>query len=850
MRKLLTVLLCTTVFLAPSFAQTNYTRMLSGVNAQTGTSYTIQASDVTKLVTFNNSSAVAVTLPAGSLTGFGAGTIYSVRNLGAGTVTLTCACLIYSASGTGAATLALAQAQGADIYSDGTNFTAQAIGTGSGGASPVNGINAITFGVTANTQFRSDATTVNTSKIVTCPDCLFTSADVGKIVWVQNTFNINTSLILAQDTIATVNSATSITTTSNAATASQSGNAFIVWGTDDTTALAAAWTAAQANGNQCRSVILPMGQMLTQLPQFNSLAATCITSATLYNQPGIFGAGKNSTYIIPTPNFNFAGCNPACFLGYTPTIAKGFSFQGFGLNPAGGNGRTLAANAGGFVTDMDLAYWCLSCAGSIGLAVSGAGSGTNFGGSEAFGATGIFVTSAGAQFYNFISAYNPLEVAAHGVLSLGNYWNTILVDANSEISMNNDSVQGASIVVAGTGLVHASSTHFDSLGGTNITLNPGARMDAIDSFFKPNSGPSWLIEYDTGSFTDLGGNTYTGRVSSQYPFFLQNATAQVASQSTDAVTIPGTTAGSGLLVILTWTEAAGSPTLSTLADTLGNTFTQINTTQTSGNTFGALKFVGLWQIKKNIGSGSDTITATLSGVSARIALTAFEYKEQDQVTFLDANSGPTLASGTAVTSGALTTTNPSDSIVFIAGTNGSFSTFTSSGTPLFSRQNGTDNVEFDNGIYAGGTSYTISGSWGVNVDWVGWFLQLRSRAFNGVPTFKSQLSAGGTKQIPANIAYTSNWGTSPGAVTVTGNSDSNYEQFTLTTGTTAGANPVFTVTFPTAFQVTPICSARQVGGTQAVSTITTGVPTTTAVPFTWSGTPGNGNTLVIQVTCQ
>ena len=49
MRKLLLFLLLAT----PALAQ-NHAHMLSGINAQSGTTYTMQASDVTKLVTFNS----------------------------------------------------------------------------------------------------------------------------------------------------------------------------------------------------------------------------------------------------------------------------------------------------------------------------------------------------------------------------------------------------------------------------------------------------------------------------------------------------------------------------------------------------------------------------------------------------------------------------------------------------------------------------------------------------------------------------------------------------------------------------------------------------------------------------
>jgi hypothetical protein len=100
---------------ASLFAQNN-ARMLTTPNAQTGTSYTFVAADQTRIVTFNNASPVAATLPNGTAAGFGDGTVFTVVNLGAGAVTITCLSCTISAAGVTAATLTLSQGQGADIY--------------------------------------------------------------------------------------------------------------------------------------------------------------------------------------------------------------------------------------------------------------------------------------------------------------------------------------------------------------------------------------------------------------------------------------------------------------------------------------------------------------------------------------------------------------------------------------------------------------------------------------------------------------------------------------------------------------------------------------------------------------
>lgn len=62
-------------------------RYLQPVNAQTGTSYVLQASDYAKLITINNASAVTITLPQQSTTPTTDGFWCEVINLGAGPIT-------------------------------------------------------------------------------------------------------------------------------------------------------------------------------------------------------------------------------------------------------------------------------------------------------------------------------------------------------------------------------------------------------------------------------------------------------------------------------------------------------------------------------------------------------------------------------------------------------------------------------------------------------------------------------------------------------------------------------------------------------------------------------------------
>ena len=91
-------------------------------NAQVGTTYTMLTGDRGKHVTFDNGSAIAVTLPQAGSAGFLLGWYCFVENLGAGAATITPT----TSTINGAATLVLtfAAAQAYLITSDGTNYRA------------------------------------------------------------------------------------------------------------------------------------------------------------------------------------------------------------------------------------------------------------------------------------------------------------------------------------------------------------------------------------------------------------------------------------------------------------------------------------------------------------------------------------------------------------------------------------------------------------------------------------------------------------------------------------------------------------------------------------------------------
>jgi hypothetical protein len=110
-------------------------------NQGTATPYTIASSDMELVVTHNKLTAVAVTLPAPSTSGFGTKNSFTDWNLGAGTVTITCS----SCTINGASTLTIPQYNAAYFTNDGgTNWYAFVSAVGLSGSGTVTTFSCVT----------------------------------------------------------------------------------------------------------------------------------------------------------------------------------------------------------------------------------------------------------------------------------------------------------------------------------------------------------------------------------------------------------------------------------------------------------------------------------------------------------------------------------------------------------------------------------------------------------------------------------------------------------------------------------------------------------------------------------
>ncbi len=425
------------------------------------------------------------------------------------------------------------------------------------------GIYANDYGAKADGQVIYDATTTNGSATITCPNsnCNFTAADVGKIVFATSLTATSATpfqptVICGQSTIATVNNAQSITMTAGTCSSSKTATATLVWGSDDTTALANAWTAVTA---VCGVLNLPFGRSLIQSAVFLNAPTKCKNhSFNSSQQLSIVGLGyRGGSEIVPTPSFNYATCTgpdttgTACF-GWGTLLTtqdggmylKNWTINAYGQsNPVGSTAEHvwLYVPADTLIDGLTIANW----------------------GSNATHVSGVYVNGNNANIINSVfdgagcgSASTVFNTFNGGVMVVGNGSTAELELVGNYLGDTNCE----SLVMAGTNStgpnVKSSHNEFGPSSAASqaavVTYGAGTIFESTNDtcYMGANTGGSCL--YVHGGLAKIDHWTSSkvyGGIANQYGLYADAGTVIIRDSEFFGVSHEAVTAASGSCVI-------------------------------------------------------------------------------------------------------------------------------------------------------------------------------------------------------------------------------------------------------------------------------------------------------------
>lgn len=451
---------------------------------------------------------------------------------------------------------------------------------------------ATNYGAVADVQVSYAAACSNGANTVTVTDANFTSADVGKICFATNASPsgavsfASSVVVIPQGTITAVLSSTQVTVSQNATQALISGSGIFLWGTDDSTALQNAWNATTAI---CGTLVLPVGKMFIQKAIFINVPANCTVGSGSGKSITIRGAGQVATLLVPTPNFDFTtatgpdGSGTAAFgWGSSSNKAAGgmrlhdLGICGFGQSAAGAGKTLVYLPSDGFLINCMLRGWGTAASGCIGVAATFSfncniffteldhfGS-TNL--SSSAGAlvivacfigggttTSMSVTGGNVQSVNCFFGSNSNE-SSYVVKVSGGLW----VSTNDKIGA---STTGGIQVTGGTAKLQNCFFYEGNAVGTAALAVAGGTVTVLNSSISNNGGAGKSVLISSGTFVNLGGNTFTGAFSSSGGNFTAHSgeAGQITlSGGTGTITFVGTYIQTPIVVISDETTAGGA----------------------------------------------------------------------------------------------------------------------------------------------------------------------------------------------------------------------------------------------------------------------------------------------------
>lgn len=414
--------------------------------------------------------------------------------------------------------------------------------------------------VNANTHWSCQATTTNTSNIVSAPDGNFiVTAKVGQIAWVVNSTcnGASGALAIVETTIQSIDSATQIHTVANA-TVSVPGTATLVWGTLDTPTtgncaggtdnVKTAVNAAIAAGV---SLYLPggggaittggSGGIMVECSEFQS--PTFATGTSPLNV-----IGHVNSYIVATPNFDFTSVpagNTGALGTFSPqsanipnvSILRDINFICGGYNAWGTGQNTHPIIFAQRIVMTNVTGWgCGSSGITTGFQVTGPSSifagNFNFFGQQTCvsqstgqnqtvvftgvgycsGPVGLVLAGTGnwtASYGQFYQAFGgQAAVNVNGINQTFNSYGDIVESENSNNSIGvRNAGAGNRVLLDGTWVYSTTET----AAAFGLVFNAaGASTTARNSTIQGAGGILITGGGATGIFNDGGGNSYSG----------------------------------------------------------------------------------------------------------------------------------------------------------------------------------------------------------------------------------------------------------------------------------------------------------------------------------------------------
>lgn len=402
-----------------------------------------------------------------------------------------------------------------------------------------------------------DATS-NSTTTVTCPDCNFTSNDafgqpiakVGQKVWgtTKGTipgidFLIFTTTVCPVTTIASINSATSITLNS-ACTASGTANVALYWGDDDGAALhgldATVGCAAVQfpDGGPNGEFGLDSRGFFTTAPTgCNQQITTSIGTPAPYMQGTGFGASQTQIMITPDATWSDAkactGASENVFIGCTLRGAANIQFLGSGLTSAsnancanGANTIVFSASpASSVINGVDMAGICPGESGMRGIEVNSFDENFELGGVQevgtvacaAHGASSIVFREDDCLDYDVTGGLGLIVDAGAQMIDFGTYpyagvvINGKLTSYSTHFTRPTTAAGNFSVVCnsGGIWISYGDYVGVDTLGLTSppgaAQINSGCQHQTTNSIY---TGTATGLT-NNGSVISNGGNTMT-----------------------------------------------------------------------------------------------------------------------------------------------------------------------------------------------------------------------------------------------------------------------------------------------------------------------------------------------------